>query len=98
MRGCVSLREREVVRSSRSRGHLGEFTGRKIVRRMCIGLITVACCAMASAGIVNAQETINQATVSGRVLDSQGAAVPGATVSVRPVSYTHLTLPTILRV
>ena len=27
--------------------------------------------------------TIDQATISGRVLDSQGAAVPGATVSVR---------------
>ena len=38
---------------------------------------------MASREIAHAQETINQATVSGRVLDSQGAAVPGAMVSVR---------------
>ena len=38
---------------------------------------------MAPGTIAYAQETINQATISGRVLDSQGAAVPGATVSVR---------------
>ena len=30
-----------------------------------------------------AQETINQATIAGRVLDSQGAAVPGATITAR---------------
>ena len=51
------------------------------MRRICIGLIVAACFAPGSAA--RAQETINQATVSGRVLDSQGAAVPGATVSVR---------------
>ncbi len=48
-----------------------------------MGLIAVACCAMASGTSAYAQETINQATISGRVLDPQGAAVPGATVSVR---------------
>ena len=53
------------------------------MRKICIGLISVACYAMASGTIAYAQETINQATISGRVLDSQGAAVPGATVSVR---------------
>ena len=47
-----------------------------------IGVIAVACCLMASAEIAPAQE-INQGTISGRVLDPQGAAVPGATVSVR---------------
>ena len=46
-------------------------------------LIAVAICAMASGELLHAQETINQATVSGRVLDPQGAAVPGATVSAR---------------
>jgi hypothetical protein len=46
-------------------------------------LIAVACCALAAAGIAHAQETINQGTISGRVLDAQGAAVPGARVSVR---------------
>ena len=39
--------------------------------------------AFATTGIAAAQETINQATISGRVLDPQGAAVPGALVSVR---------------
>ena len=48
-----------------------------------MGLIALACYAMAPGKIAYAQETINQATISGRVLDSQSAAVPGATVSVR---------------
>ena len=48
-----------------------------------MGLIALACYAMAPGKIAYAQETINQATISGRVLDSQAAAVPGATVSVR---------------
>ena len=50
----------------------------------CVGRLLrlfVACLAMATA--VAAQETINQATISGRVLDPQGAAVPGALVTVR---------------
>ena len=38
---------------------------------------------MTSGRIAHAQETINHATIAGRVLDSQGAAVPGAVVSVR---------------
>ena len=62
---------------------LGELNGRTIVRTVCRGLIVVACCGLASAGPAHAQETINQATISGRVLDAQGATVPGATVSVR---------------
>ena len=53
------------------------------VRKMCMGLIALACYALAPATIAYAQETINQATISGRVLDPQGAAVPGATVSAR---------------
>jgi outer membrane receptor protein involved in Fe transport len=53
------------------------------VKKVCIGVIAAAWCLMAPAEIVRAQETINQGTISGRVLDSQGAAVPGATVSVR---------------
>ena len=48
-----------------------------------MGLIALACYAMAPGQIAHAQETINQATISGRVLDPQGAAVPGAMVSVR---------------
>jgi hypothetical protein len=50
---------------------------------MFMGLIAVACCAMAPGTIAYAQQTIQQATIGGRVLDSQAAAVPGATVSVR---------------
>ncbi len=53
------------------------------MRRSFVGLIAVAWCAMASADTAYAQETINQGTISGRVLDTQGAAVPGAVVSVR---------------
>src|SRR5262245_307511 len=41
----------------------------------------VACLAMSTAAA--AQETINQGTISGRVLDPQGAPVPGATVSAK---------------
>jgi hypothetical protein len=33
--------------------------------------------------LAHAQETINQATIAGRVFDAQGAVVPGAVVSVR---------------
>ena len=46
-------------------------------------MIAVAWCLAASLAIAHAQETINQGTISGRVLDSQGAAVPGATVTAR---------------
>ena len=49
---------------------------------------------MASGNIVRAQETINQATIAGRVMDSQGAAVPGALVSVRQTD-TNATVETI---
>src|SRR4051794_39349031 len=46
-------------------------------------LIAVACWAIGPAAIVRAQETINHASVSGRVTDSQGLVVPGARVAVR---------------
>ena len=46
-------------------------------------LVLAACCAVASVRTVHAQETINFASVSGRVTDPQGAVVPGAHVSAR---------------
>jgi hypothetical protein len=66
---------------------MGEFDGRRIVgRRFYLGLIAAACYAVAPGQVARAQETINQATISGRVLDPHGAAVPGALVSVRHTS------------
>jgi hypothetical protein len=46
------------------------------MRRQFIGAIGIACCTLALGRVVNAQETVNQATISGRVLDPQAAAVP----------------------
>jgi hypothetical protein len=46
-------------------------------------MIMAAWLGMGSAGRVEAQETINYASVSGRVADAQGAVVPGARVSAR---------------
>ena len=52
------------------------------MRASFIGFVVATCCAMGSGRIAYAQETINQATIAGRVLDPQSAAVPGALVSV----------------
>jgi hypothetical protein len=38
---------------------------------------------LATASLAAAQETVNQATISGRVIDPQGRSVPGAQVSAR---------------
>ena len=43
----------------------------------------LALCAVASACIASAQETINQGSISGRVTDPSGAVVPDADVSAR---------------
>ena len=45
------------------------------------GCALIACLAIGTASA--AQETINQGTIGGRVLDAQGAPVPGALVTVR---------------
>src|SRR4051794_34939435 len=42
-----------------------------------------ACCAVLSTRALHAQETINSASVSGRVADSQGGVLPGAQVTAR---------------
>ena len=57
-------------------------------------LVLAACWAVAPAAIVCAQETINYASVSGRVTDPQGAVVPGAQVSARQTD-TNVTLETV---
>ena len=46
-------------------------------------LLSVFLVCLALGTVVAAQETINQGTISGRVLDPQGGAVPGALVTVR---------------
>jgi len=56
-------------------------------------LIVAACCAAASARTVYAQETINYASVSGRVVDPQGAVVRGAQISARQIE-TNVTAET----
>jgi hypothetical protein len=43
----------------------------------------LTCCCIACGAISYAQETINYASLGGRVTDPQGAVVPGATVSAR---------------
>src|SRR5689334_6504494 len=42
--------------------------------------LAIACCAVLAASAARAQETINHASLGGRVLDPQGAVVPGARV------------------
>ncbi|HEU5256520.1 MAG TPA: TonB-dependent receptor [Vicinamibacterales bacterium] len=50
-----------------------------------IGVILAACCAAAWADVAHAQETINYASLGGRVTDPQGGVVPGAVVSARRI-------------
>ena len=52
------------------------------------------CCAFLPAARVTAQETISQASVSGRVTDPQGGVVPGAVVTARQTE-TNVTAETI---
>src|SRR3954451_13920092 len=53
------------------------------VRMMRIACVAV--CAATSAHTAAAQETINYASISGRVVDPQGAVVPGAEVIARQI-------------
>jgi hypothetical protein len=54
-----------------------------MIRRLVLGLALCLSCAGGLARPAGAQETINSASVSGRVTDQQGAVVPGATVTAR---------------
>ena len=47
------------------------------------GMVALGLIQLALAGGAAAQESVNQGTLSGRVLDAQAAAVPGAVVMVR---------------
>ena len=55
----------------------------QIIRRMARGVALLSFCAAASAGIVFAQQTVNYASVSGRVTDQTGSVVSGAHVTAR---------------
>jgi outer membrane receptor protein involved in Fe transport len=52
-----------------------------MISRSCA--LAFALCVIAGSPPVSAQETVNSASVSGRVTDQQGAVVPGAQVSAR---------------
>jgi len=57
-------------------------------------LVAMACCALAPAREAHAQETIQFASLSGRVADGQGAVIPGAQVSARQTE-TNITAHTV---
>jgi len=63
------------------------------LRTQVIGVIVAVCCAAVWADVVHAQETINYASLGGRVTDPQGAVVPGAAVSARQIE-TNITAET----
>jgi hypothetical protein len=50
---------------------------------MCGRLAAPLCAALLAATVVQAQETINHASVSGRVTDTQGGVIAGAQVIAR---------------
>ena len=49
----------------------------------CVKVLALASCVLAWAGLVSAQQSVDYASVSGRVTDPSGAIVPGAHVSIR---------------
>jgi len=57
-------------------------------------IVVFALCVVASAHVAAAQETVNFASISGRVTDPQGAAVPGAKVTARQTE-TNVTAETV---
>jgi hypothetical protein len=74
-------------------GFGGEVNRRTTVKEHFIDLMVAGWCAIASAGIAHAQETINDASLGGRVTDPQGAVVRGAAVSARHID-TNVTADT----
>src|SRR5438128_10102121 len=59
------------------------FSAVRAVRLLVVQLAFVMCWGIVSPRLVVAQETISSASVSGRVIDAQGAVVPGARVIAR---------------
>jgi len=53
--------------------------------------LAVVSCLLWGAALGHAQETVNQASISGRVVDQQGMVVPGAQVTARQTE-TNLTV------
>jgi Carboxypeptidase regulatory-like domain/TonB dependent receptor-like, beta-barrel len=64
------------------------------VRGYLSSLLVVGCCVMISGRVAHAQETINYASLTGRVTDPQGAVIPGAQVSARQTD-TNVTADTV---
>lgn len=62
--------------------------------RLGLRVLVLTVCAVAAANAAAAQETVNYASVSGRVVDPQGMFVPGATVTARQVE-TNVTANTV---
>jgi Carboxypeptidase regulatory-like domain/TonB dependent receptor-like, beta-barrel len=62
--------------------------------RLVVRVALLAWCAAAAARSSGAQETVNQASIGGRVIDEQGALVPGALVVARQTD-TNLTAETV---
>ena len=59
-----------------------------------VRIALLMCCAAAAAASSGAQETVNQASIGGRVIDEQGGVVPGAQVTARQTD-TNLTAETV---
>jgi hypothetical protein len=58
--------------------------------RFIVSVVVLLWCAAAAARLSAAQETVNQASIGGRVTDEQGGVVPGAAVTARQTD-TNLT-------
>jgi hypothetical protein len=79
-----------VARSAKVTGALGGT----LMKGFMVRCALAACCAAASARLASGQETINSASVSGRVTDPQGKVVPGAQVKARQIE-TNITTTTV---